>query len=110
MVTGILKPDIDRGTFLAYVLWFTAMNQFVAYGIAMGNWELTHNAWLAMRMWLTVSWTWIGGSLDFIYWMIQGRIPSWNTELWWMPFKPKLWQWGIYALIWLVILGIIWNV
>ncbi|HUU89231.1 MAG TPA: hypothetical protein VMX17_15965, partial [Candidatus Glassbacteria bacterium] len=30
MMTGIIKPDIEKQTFLTYVLWFTLANQAIA--------------------------------------------------------------------------------
>ena len=31
MMTGIVKPDIEKQTFLTYVLWFTLANHAIAY-------------------------------------------------------------------------------
>lgn len=111
MMTGVVKPDIEKRTFLAYVLWFTLLNQTVAYLVTNMYWYAVAvpSYVVALGIWVTVSWTWIGGILDFVYWMMAGRIPEWEKVLWWMPFKPKLWQWGVYAICWLVGLAVFWN-
>lgn len=112
MMTGVVKPDIDRRTFVTYVLWFTLMNQTISWFLANMYYTQTPNPSyiIAGLIWITVSWTWIGGTLDFVYWLYAGRLPDWGDVLWWMPFKPKLWQWGIYAICWLIALAVAWNV
>jgi hypothetical protein len=111
MMTGVVKPNIERQTFLTYVLWFTLTNQAVAYLVTSTYWSatVTPNPIVAALIWITVTWTWIGGTLDFLYWMMAGRVPEWEKVLWWMPLKPKLWQWGIYTICWLITLTATWN-
>ena len=112
MMTGVVKPDIETNVFRVYVLWFTLINQAVAYLVSSTYYYTSVNPSyiVALLMWITITWTWIGGSLDFIYWMMAGRLPDFNEVLWWMPFSPKLWQWGIYALCWIVGLAVAWSV
>jgi len=111
MMTGVVKPDIEKQTFLTYVLWFTLMNQAVAYLVTSTYWSAAAapSYVVAALMWVTISWTWIGGTLDFLYWMMAGRVPEWKKVLWWMPLKPKLWHWAIWALGWLIGLAVAWN-
>ena len=112
MMTGIIKPDIEKQTFRTYILWFTLANQAVAYLVTSTYWSTAANPSIAVAalIWATVTWTWIGGTLDFLYWMMAGRIPEWEKVLWWMPFTPKLWQWAIYAISWIVGLATAWNI
>ena len=112
MMTGVVKPDIERQTFLTYVVWFTLVNQAVAYLVSSTYWytAATPSYIVAALMWITVTWTWIGGTLDFFYWLMAGRIPEFDKVLWWMPFKPKLWQWGVYTICWLVGLATAWTI
>ena len=39
MMTGIVKPDIEKQTFLTYVLWFTLANQAVTYLVSSTYWS-----------------------------------------------------------------------
>ena len=112
MMTDIIKPDIEKQTFRTYILWFTLANQAVAYLVTSTYWSTAANPSIAVAalIWATVTWTWIGGTLDFLYWMMAGRIPEWEKVLWWMPFTPKLWQWAIYAISWIVGLATAWNI
>ena len=39
LMTGIVKPDIEKQTFLTYVLWFTLANQAVTYLVSSTYWS-----------------------------------------------------------------------
>lgn len=110
MVTGIIKPDIDRQTFLAYVLWQTVLNQAVALMASLTYFYTATdpNLLLASVIYITVVYCWAGGGLDFLYFGMKGAIPEWSMVWHWMPFKPKTWQFAIYALAWLVGLIVAW--
>jgi len=105
MVTGVIKPDVKRQVFLAYVMWHTLMNQAVALIATLGAPTLT----LAIAMYVTVVWCWVGGTLDFLYFMMKGEIPEWGMVWGWMPFKLRTWQFAIYALCWLVAIVCLWG-
>ena len=112
MITGIISPNVEAENFKAYVLWQTLLNQAVAL---LGALMHVHNnpspnLSLAILMYITVVWIWIGGTLDWLYWMMRGRIKEWSSVLWLVPFKPKLWQYTIYTLIWLIGLITAWTI
>ena len=104
-VTGVLAKGLKpKGKFLSYVLWHTMMNQAVALGFALSEPVLL----VAALKYVTIVWCWIGGSLDFLYFMMQGEIPEPEKVWHWMPFKPRTWQFAIYALAWLTVIIASW--
>lgn len=110
MITGVIKPDIDKRIFLAYGLWQTLLNQATALFAPLQYWNSNPNpsVFLAVLMYVTVVWCWVGGALDFLYFMMKGYILEPNVVWYWMPFKPKTWQFAIYSLIWLIIIVTSW--
>lgn len=110
MVTSVIKPDIDRQTFLAYCLWQTLLNQTTALMSSLMYLYCTPNASLqfALLLYFTVLWCWAGGTLDFLYFMMKGQIPEWSHIWHWIPIKPKTWQFAIYACVWLIYITAAW--
>ena len=106
MVTGVIKPDVERQVFLAYVLWQTILNQAVAIGLTL-MYRL-HNVnplkRLTILIYSTTVWCWVGGSLDFLYFMMKGSIPP-ASHVWsWMPFQPTTVEFAVYAFCFLCII------
>jgi len=105
MVTGKLRTDIHGEEFHAYVFAHFLMNQAVALIATLGAPTLL----VAVAMYITVVWCWVGGALDFLYFMMRGYIPEWRIVWTWMPFKPRTWQFAIYAFVWLLAIVCLWG-
>lgn len=104
-VTGVLAKGLKpKGKFHSYVLWHTMLNQSVAFLAVTTEPNLT----IAVLKYVTVTWCWVGGTLDFLYFMMQGEIPEPEKVWHWMPFKPRTWQFAIYALAWLTVIIASW--
>ena len=105
MVTGVLAIGLPPdGRFTAYALWVTGFMVFVAL-LGAGS-AMTGR--LAILQFVSVLWCWVGGSLDFIYFMMKGEIPEWNKVWTWMPGNPTTTKWGLWALGTLVAMIIAW--
>jgi len=111
MVTGIIDPAIKEQVFHAYVLFMTWMNQataFMATIVYVYASPVTDYV-LALLIYWTVIYCWVGGGLDCLYFMMRGEMPEWTFTWRWMPFQPKTWQFWSYALIHLALLASAWT-
>lgn len=108
MVTGVLAQHLPPdGRFLAYVLWTSLENQAFAL-LALSTEKIKSP--IGVLKYLTITACWIGGWLDFIYFMIKGAIPEWSMIWHWMPFHPTTEAWAIYAACWLIGIVAAWGI
>ena len=116
MVTGIIKPDVEWSIFLAYALWQTMLNQAIAISITIMYWihSLKHSKYIAGLVYITTVWVWIGGALDFLYFMMAGQIPladkiwTWMPFYWWLHIDWTIVHHAVYTIAWLIALAIAW--
>jgi len=107
MVTGVLAKGLEPdGRFHAYVL-VTSLEVLTWATYALISEPIP--SFIGALKFVTVLACWVGGPLDWIYFIAKGEIPAWDHVWHWMPGKPKTWQWGIWTLCWLVGLGICWS-
>ena len=105
MVTGVLAEGLPPdGTFQSYALWVTGLVFFV--GMAFANSAPTPR--LQLLHFVSVLWTWVGGSLDFLYFMMRGEIPAYNKVWTWIPGNPTTAKWALWAFGTLVALITVW--
>jgi len=110
MVTGVIEPEIKESVFHAYALFQTWMNQAVAFmcTVIYVYSNPAADMWFALLIYWTVVYCWVGGALDAFYFMMKGEMPEWSFTWHWMPFKPKTWQYWIYAVAHLACLASAW--
>lgn len=118
-VTGLLaKGCPPDGKFHAYALCTTGE----VFAVAM--WSMAHAPFPSLTgfaMFATVLMGWLGGWLDFIYWVAAGGIPDENRVWTWIPkIFPKLVgsdlvfdhpttkQYAAWAAGWLLVDGLLW--
>lgn len=109
MVTGVIDPGIHGRIFLAYCLWHTLMNQAIACMGGLLTLTFTGDVLLSLAIYITITWCWVGGTLDFLYFMMRGEIPEWSHIWTWFPFDPKTWHVAVYAFCWLMGITIMWG-
>jgi len=108
MVTGVIKPDVPTNQFRAYVIWQSIINQSVALGFSMVLGEMGVLWFVQVLVWVTVTFCWFGGWLDFVYFAMKGEIPNAETVWWWMPFSPSTSQFIVWSLLTLSATAIAW--
>ena len=108
VVTGVIKPDVKKEVFQAYVFWQSVMNQSLAANFALQFGDFGASHLLQVLVYVTVSWCWFGGGLDFVYFAMRGEMPAYGKVWHWMPFNPKTWQFAIYAFCSFVALASCW--
>lgn len=112
MVTGKINPEVERPIFLAYVAWQIFLNQGIAVLADISYWKHAKrkDAFLCFLIHYTITWIWWGGTLDFLYFMMKGEMPSlfyvWHWILpWWTTFYHIVYtflQFIVLLYLWLV--------
>lgn len=105
------------GVFICYALSMTLLNQAIAVSVTIMYWihSLARSKFKAFLIYVTTVWVWIGGALDFLFFMMKGYIPEGNQVWHWMPFYWFLKiEWttlhqAIYTIVFLVVLIIAWS-
>jgi hypothetical protein len=112
MVTGVLAKGLPPdGRFHAYSL---SMLLVIVCFCALVVFTEPNIQFAVLKVW-TVLLTWVGGVLDWFYFLIDGKIPEYNFVWHWMPkiipvithgrlsFEhPTTVHWGIYtAVMWI---------
>lgn len=111
MVTGVIDQAIKEQVFHAYALFQTWMNQAVAFMVTVVYIYASPapDYLLAVLIYWTVVYCWVGGGLDGLYFMMKGQMPEWTFVWRWMPFQPQTWQFWSYALLHLATLVGCWS-
>ena len=107
MVTGVLAKGLPPdGRFHAYVLMTTGeVLCFATYTLI----SEPIPSYIGFLKFLTIIGCWVGGWLDFIYFVAKGAIPEWNMVWHWMPGKPTTTQWALWATGWLFTIIGLWT-
>lgn len=102
--------------FLVYGACMFLLRAFCGLRLGFIVYENSHpqvRLWKSSAVMLTELSLWMGGYLDFIWFIIDGAFPSMEKIWWWMPqshfiFEYNIFAHSLYTLGWILILAAVW--